>query len=282
MRTSLQATWIRNSLLHALRETTQSNTRSIPNNFIYQHPSIGALAKFLLGLGDRAQQVLAAPSVDEYIAAMHAMVEKYSKDFPKHVPKRGGTQRDVVFVTGTTGAMGAALLAALVDDPQVQQVYAVNRRSETSLEKRQKQVLVDRGYDAERILQSKVVLIEADMEADRFGLEPELYDEVEYCKLDMSEYILTNAHRFETPSRIFYTMVCWLQLSILALEMLKSYLIAWPVNFNFLLNSFEGSVAGLRQLVDLSLSSPNPSPPPVCFVSSVGVLRSKWQMLLRF
>lgn len=51
-------------------------------------------------------------------------------------------------------------------------------------------------------------------------------------------------------------------------------MIAWPVNFNLSLRSFEPSVRGVRHLVDLALASPYPSPAQIVFVSSVGILRS--------
>ena len=107
------------------------------------------------------------------------MVEKYSSDFPKHVPKVAQPCKDIIFVTGTTGGLGAALLACLVDDPKVQRVYAVNRKTGGSLEARQRRVLVERGYDADHILGSgKVILVDANMDGENFGIAKRLYEEV--------------------------------------------------------------------------------------------------------
>lgn len=49
--------------------------------------------------------------------------------------------------------------------------------------------------------------------------------------------------------------------------------LAWPVNFNLGLTSFEPSIKGLRGLVDLALASPRATPPRVIYISSQGVLR---------
>ena len=51
--------------------------------------------------------------------------------------------------------------------------------------------------------------------------------------------------------------------------------LAWPVNFNLSLRSFEPSVRGVRHLIDLALGSPYPVPPQIVFVSSVGVFRGE-------
>lgn len=44
---------------------------------------------------------------------------------------------------------------------------------------------------------------------------------------------------------------------------------AWLLNFNLILPSFKTHVAGVRNIIDLSLSSPRPAPPHVTFISSV-------------
>ena len=113
---------------------------------------------------------------------MHRMLEKYSAQLPTHVPRE--TQVDlpvgeVVLVTGTTGGLGAALLAKLCDTPEVSRVYALNRRNAVPLLQRQKTVLGDRGYDVEAIMgSSKVVYAEADLGQPSLGLEQHLYEEV--------------------------------------------------------------------------------------------------------
>ena len=45
------------------------------------------------------------------------------------------------------------------------------------------------------------------------------------------------------------------------------------MNFNLSLNSFESSVQGVRNLIDLALSSPQGEPPHIVFASSQGILR---------
>ncbi|KAI0085552.1 hypothetical protein BDY19DRAFT_1020953 [Irpex rosettiformis] len=233
---SLQATWIRNSLLHALRTTSDTNTKSIPFNFVYDYPTVSSLASYVASAAWSKEE--GAKDTTSAIKAMDQMLEKYTQGFPVHIPQ---TNRmpigDTILVTGTTGGLGCALLSQLYDASEVVKVYAVNRLGKQSLKGRQRKLLRDRGYDGDAILRSsKVVLVEADFAHPLIGLTQELYDEI---RLSVT-HIIHNA---------------------------------WPVNFNVNLGFFDPSIQGLRNLVDLALKSPQATPPRLIFVSSIGVLR---------
>ena len=119
---------------------------------------------------------------DSAAGPMLQMAEKYGTDFRQHIPRLGRPGKEVVLVTGTTGGLGAALLVTLVQSPEVERVYAMNRRSSQPLAERQKIVLDDRGYDSGAILRSpKVILIETDMDEERFGLSEAAYEAVSPC-----------------------------------------------------------------------------------------------------
>lgn len=51
--------------------------------------------------------------------------------------------------------------------------------------------------------------------------------------------------------------------------------VAWKVDFNLSITSFEVDIQAARNLVDLALSSPYTKPPSIIFVSSVGIFASK-------
>ena len=51
-------------------------------------------------------------------------------------------------------------------------------------------------------------------------------------------------------------------------------LIAWRVDFNLSLPSFEVDLKGVRNFIELALSSPYDIPPKINFVSSVGIFGS--------
>ncbi|KAJ3532133.1 hypothetical protein NM688_g7469 [Phlebia brevispora] len=230
------ATWIRNSLLHALRDTTTINTRTIPNNFVYRYPTVAKLANFVSGLASSDYGDEEDFGDDEAVEAMHRMVEKYSRNFPTHEAKAAVPQKDVVLLTGTTGGLGASILADLITSPEVGRVYAMNRKGAEPILPRQRAVLKDRGLDADAILDStKVVLLETSL-GDHLGLPLDVIEELR----SSLTHIIHNA---------------------------------WPVNFNLSLDTFEPSVRAVRQLVDLALSSPHRKPPTLVFISSIGVFR---------
>ena len=48
-------------------------------------------------------------------------------------------------------------------------------------------------------------------------------------------------------------------------------MLAWRVDFNLSLSTFEPFFTGLRDLIDIGLKSPLPTPPRLLFASSVSV-----------
>ena len=54
---------------------------------------------------------------------------------------------------------------------------------------------------------------------------------------------------------------------------MKRHRSAWRVDFNISVSSFEGDIKGVRNFIDLALSTPYSDMPKIQFVSSIGVLR---------
>ncbi|KAF4612641.1 hypothetical protein D9613_011797 [Agrocybe pediades] len=244
---SLQATWIRNTILRALRDSAEIDTRNLVDNFVYEHPTISSLASFvkLLATGGAGQH---APDRSSRVSAMLDMVEKYKCQNPTlsshqdDAPNDPQISGDVVLVTGTTGALGSYLLSELISNAEVSRVYALNRSSKaagvSTLAERQAKSLVERGLESDVILGSdKLVLLEANLNLPDFGLPKDVYQEM----LSSVTHILHNA---------------------------------WPVDFNLSLASFESSIKGLHYLANFSLSSPRSVSPTLVFTSSIGVLQN--------
>ncbi|KAJ6521257.1 hypothetical protein DFH09DRAFT_871257, partial [Mycena vulgaris] len=108
---SLQATWIRNSILHALR-TSQVEVRSIPHDFVYSHPTTRLLGNFLTQVASGLLSPVADISLRA--SAMEVLVLKYTREFPEHSGTIESPQNEAVLVTGTTGALGSYILADLL------------------------------------------------------------------------------------------------------------------------------------------------------------------------
>ncbi|KAJ7083262.1 hypothetical protein C8R44DRAFT_822628 [Mycena epipterygia] len=235
---SLQATWIRNSLLRALHESVQLDTRQNNGNFVYEYPTISRLAHFIFAMvsGKENEEI----SVASKSNAMHEMVAKYAKNFPTHTGEGNifSAGRKVVLVTGTTGELGCYLLSLLLADDTVAQVYALNRPSLQlpNLRERQAIALQDRGLDANILDSPKLSLLEGDIAQPDFNLASAVYHQMQ----QRVTHIIHNA---------------------------------WPVDFNLALRSFEPNIKGLRQLVDFSLGSRFLEPPKFIYTSSIGIFQ---------
>lgn len=114
------------------------------------------------------------------IVDMLDMVTKYSQNFKAHQGSIPISTKDVVVITGSTGSIGAYVLAELIASPKVARVYALNRRSYSSnLFHRQKEALLLRGLDPVLAESPKLVLLEADLARPSFGLvDSKFHEEV--------------------------------------------------------------------------------------------------------
>ncbi|KZT73191.1 acetyl-CoA synthetase-like protein [Daedalea quercina L-15889] len=237
---SLQATHIRNTILQALREDAKVETRNLSSSFVYEHPTVSALGAFVSSVALGTANTSTSPAAR--VEAMQAMVAKYSSNFPVHktiLLNAAQPVKDVVLLTGTTGALGSHLLVKLAKNPEVKRVYALNRasRGQVSLRERQAKVLAERGLDASILDTDKVVLVEGDLTQQNFGLTEDVYKQMHHSVT----HIIHNA---------------------------------WKVDFAINLPSFEPQVQGVRSLIDFALTSHLPSSPRVLFTSSMATLQN--------
>ena len=284
---SLQATWIRKIITNGLRSCTRVNTRNISTAFVYENPTISALAEFVADLVSPKEM---AQIMRSEVEQMLTLVGKYSNDFPEHNPstvlgkkKRGG---DVILITGTTGSVGASTLAELLESPKVERVYALNRPHKKGLPlvTRQKRAFTSQGLKGDLVLSEKLVMLEGDLGRPCLGLEESVQRGV--CNKDPSSrppssctsvcFLLDArfayahyAYRYApSPIGIFPSSVIfhtWL-------NVFHRFPAAWRVDFNLTLLSFETYIADLRRLIDFALSCRLPEPPRFLFLSSIAAV----------
>lgn len=174
---SLQATWIRNSIRNALRETFSSlNISTMSPNFVYQHPTISSLTLYASSFGCSAQQSAKSHTPQKLLDFLH----RYTVNFPPHFPSIPAPEKEAILITGTTGSLGSAVLAHLSMSDAVGTIYALNRpNARRGLLERQQESLKSRGYDPEVAMSPKVKLIEGELMTDGLRLNnPGLEQEV--------------------------------------------------------------------------------------------------------
>lgn len=253
---SLQATWIRNTILRALRKEYPQVARSLSSNFVYDYPTISALSSCLVSslllkelpvssTGEVAGGGVAngATSDSNKITDLQALVDKYVGGLPSRTsysPHQIQSDGEVVLLTGSTGSFGSCILARLLQSATVKRVFALGRLSASpdngsvSLYDRHVAAFERSGLDVSLLQSRKVSYIIADLARPDIGLAPESLQEIR----SSLTHIIHNA---------------------------------WRVDFNLSVFSMEPMVAGVRNLVDLALSCA--SLPKFVFISSVGVVR---------
>ncbi|KAL5000032.1 hypothetical protein BDV10DRAFT_183627 [Aspergillus recurvatus] len=223
-------------LRRAILKTLSLGGQKLSQNFVFENPSIQAMADELtrLRLGGSPQQQI--PVEDR----MAYLIEKYSREFKEHVPVPRDDNGEYIIVTGATGSLGAHIVAQLVQAARVRKVYCLVRASSPlSALQRVRQSLHSRFLlssltpDAER----KIVALPADLSNNvRLGLAEDVYEEI--------------------ISSVTAVMHC-----------------AWSVNFNWTLESFEQPcIAATRNLIDLCLDTRGPVPANFSFCSSVSTV----------
>ncbi|KAI0318579.1 acetyl-CoA synthetase-like protein [Amylostereum chailletii] len=236
---SLQATWIRNTIMHALRVSTETPLHAIPHGFVYSHPTICSLSDFVYNVitdhmlpHDEAAEAAARAN------AMNAMVAKYQIQVLGS-PRVDSPEPDgaTVLLTGSTGRLGCHLLAQLASDPTVKRVFALNRDAfggASDPQARQAEAFKKWGLEVDLLSEDKITLVGCEYGRPRLGLDESTYSEI-------SNSVTSIIHN------------------------------AWRVDFNVGLGAFESLIASLKDLVDLASRSPAPGGAHILFVSSVSV-----------
>ncbi|EJC99743.1 acetyl-CoA synthetase-like protein [Fomitiporia mediterranea MF3/22] len=246
---SLNATWIRNSLLRVLRKEHSQIARDLPTNFVYTHPSITSLAKFVTEIvssgfsGDSS-----ASNLEGHEERLQQIVDKYTGDLPPNSvadTDSASQGKDTVVLTGSTGAFGCIILARLLASNDIEHVYALGRKPSaqggepSSLLRRHVRAFQAAGLDTNLLKSEKLSFLESNLTASDFEIDASLLQTIR-----------------SSVTHIIHG--------------------AWTVDFNLSLESFEPHFIGLRNLVNLALSCSGQSRrvPRLVFISSVGSVRS--------
>ena len=206
---SLSATYLRNQVVKALRNASDAHVRGsvslVSPNIVFENPTIQLLAARIANLIDEHGVSQSMDLKQQHIAAMNAMIEKYSVGLSRsaHLPVVNGAAShpngEVVLLTGSTGGLGSFLLSQLLENPTVERVYALNRPSSSTLiEERQSSAFVDKGLSVNLLSSGKLVHIEADASRDNCGFSPESYEQV--WNAHAAVFAMLN-HKFRSETR---------------------------------------------------------------------------------
>ncbi|KAI2779603.1 acetyl-CoA synthetase-like protein [Daldinia loculata] len=193
--------------------------------------SLPSLARLLYAMRTGEELENTRLSDDDEIVKMQRIIADYSKFQMWSPGSLSAPERDIVILTGATGSLGAHLLNQLLDDPKVERVVCLVRGSGALA--RIAESMKIRKLDA-RVSSNKklTALTTNNLGALNLGLPPESYSD-----LQQSATLIIHA--------------------------------AWPVNFNVSLTSMIPHIAGLHNLLKLSLRVPFSRPARLLFASSI-------------
>ncbi|KAL6302718.1 hypothetical protein BKA93DRAFT_736353 [Sparassis latifolia] len=212
---SLGATFLRNRIIGALRSSSDASANAAAQevlpNFVFTHPTLASLSTAVAQLIDPSTKSASQDPVHE----INAMISKYTALLPQALRTIGDepVEGAVVLVTGTTGNLGAHILAELIVNPHIACVYAHNRG--INIADRQRAAFEGSHLPVKLLADPKLVLLSGDLMREDLGLDPAVLD-----KLQKSvTHIVHNA---------------------------------WRVDFNLVLASFEPHVSAAVRLAGLA------------------------------
>lgn len=219
---SLQSILIRTEIL----KTVDIGNTKLGQNVVFEYPSIASLSAHLHSL--RTGMVEEQTSVEE---SMQDLLVKYS-DFKR-------AYKQTVVLTGTTGSLGAHVLAQLVARADIETVHCLVRaKNSQDAAHRVTQSLLQRKIYHTLSLEAraKINALPSDFSDAHLGLPTTTYESI--------------------AQKVTNVIHC-----------------AWAVNFNWGLQSFEKDcIAGVNHLINLCLASSAPANTTFDFCSSVSTV----------
>ncbi|KAF5010749.1 hypothetical protein FDECE_3104 [Fusarium decemcellulare] len=198
-------------------------------NVLYETGNVRLLARHLerLRSGENAE-------AEDQLQVMENLVTKYSSFKPHVAGSVPQPEKELVLLTGVTGALGAHVLAQLVARPEVGAVWAMVRAADdAAASERLYTSLKSRGLALTEEQKGKVLALSCDLSQPGLGL---------------------GTSRIKELSRGLTTIIHS----------------AWAVNFNIPVQSFEDQhIKAVYNLIQLSLAVQTPKPARFFFCSSV-------------
>ncbi|KAI0474340.1 hypothetical protein F4859DRAFT_522017 [Xylaria cf. heliscus] len=204
---------------------------------VYSNPTLAQLARHFRRLITRDVTSITNSEVTADINTAKGLYEKYTRHLIKSKSTRPEAPEDkqTVLLTGSTGNLGAYLLDQLVRNSSVSTIICLNRASDGGAEQQKKQI-EKRGLAQNGGYTEKVEYLQVDLSKNQFGVSDEIY-----------------ARLKKHVHRVIHN--------------------AWPVNFNFSMETFEPHIRGVRNIANFAAQADHRV--AVVFVSSLASV-SRW------
>ena len=149
-----------------------SNSRKLGQNVIFDKANVARLARYLYAL---RMDVITQEDDEGEIEEMKELIKKYST-FIKHVPGASSVPGgQVVILTGSTGSLGAHILATLLSRSDVRKVYCLVRGKNP--QERVLEALRQRDLNVPGT--ALFVALTSDLSRKDLGLSPEVFNKLQ-------------------------------------------------------------------------------------------------------
>ncbi|KAF7727900.1 hypothetical protein EC973_006899 [Apophysomyces ossiformis] len=164
-----------NSLLSIQLRNLICKVVNVPQNFLFQHPSIRSMREVLQGGLKDGENV-----VDTEYQKTEEILDTYLKNAERDfgIAKneyRGNNKGHVVLLTGATGSLGSFMLRDMLKDSTVKKIYCLVRGKE-NLMKRIHDGFEARCLDSSLLNSTKVEVLPMQLTQPNLGFSPDLYD----------------------------------------------------------------------------------------------------------
>ncbi|TKY90272.1 hypothetical protein EX895_000270 [Sporisorium graminicola] len=235
---SLKAARIRNLLQKRVKLASD-----LPFNLVFEHPTITALAGFLLkqSLGETNNK---SDHEQAEISSVDALLDEFKSQIKKRdVEPQNAAAKHTVVLTGSTGSLGAHILHQLAHIELVESVICLNRaKDDEDARKRTEESLLIRNLGKLEELASSsntsILCLASDLAKPNLGLSPASWRLVS----GKTTCVIHNG---------------------------------WPVNFNMSVQSFRGAIQGSVNLINLVAQTPATTTPRFIFSSSISAIMGK-------
>ena len=164
-----------------LRESRPEIVRALPSNFVYEHPTVTALARYLSDAVQRMHEH-AGDDIKLKRDELFSLVNKYTRNIamPSRTESTDRAGEYAVLLTGSTGSLGSNILARLLSNNNVSKVYAISRPSIDGLDpmKRHMHAFEREGLLLDLLFSAKLHFLEGDASQPALGLKPTVYSKV--------------------------------------------------------------------------------------------------------
>ncbi|KAG1464026.1 hypothetical protein G6F56_005164 [Rhizopus delemar] len=162
-----------------LRNSISKQFGDIPQNFLFQNPTISSMREFLMSASPMGAEEVAEKRYQQTQELTQSYIERAIKDFPVARNDYMTEKKEkVVLLTGATGSLGSFILRDLLKDVTVKKVYCLVRGKESQLYERVVEAFKSRSLDTSLLKTERLEVLPMRLSEPNLGWSKERYNQL--------------------------------------------------------------------------------------------------------